>query len=75
MVWFGCWVGLVKEKLFNLIPSIIRITRLISIVSNPIQIVVVVVVIVVFVNEKVPQKSVGPKKNLGPKNFGYTNFY
>ena len=42
--------------------------------SKPISIVVVVVVIVVFVNEKVPQKSVGPKKNLGPKNFGYTNF-
>ena len=61
MVWFGCWVGLVKEKLFNLIPSIIRITRLISIVSNPIQIVVVVVVIVVFVNINKVHKIIDPK--------------
>ena len=38
-------------------------TRLISIVSKPIKIVVVVVVIVVFVQKRTVQKTFGPKKS------------
>ena len=43
----------------------IRKTRLISIVSNPIKVLVVVVVIAVidFVNKKLVQKNLGPKKS------------
>ena len=53
-----------------------RKTRLISIVSKPIIIVVVVVVIdVVFVTKKVRSKKILVKKNSCPKNFRLKKFW
>ena len=58
------------KKSFTFLGYILLKSRLISIVSKPIEVVVVVIVVVVFVKKKIGPKMFDPKEIPCPKTLG-----